>query len=102
LPGPEKTVEQIAEKGREHIDLGESNRNLVRPIIDDNSIRLCGLFRTRIIPVPCANAIAISVIYRGNSRACGTGARHVAMMAAYPRGANRLIARYTSMRAIGE
>jgi hypothetical protein len=64
LPRPEKSVEQIAEKTRQDIDLGERNWNLVRPIINDNSIRFFASDRIRIIPVRRANAIAISVVFR--------------------------------------
>jgi hypothetical protein len=100
LPGLEKRVEQIAEKGLQHIDLGGGDRDFLRPIIDDNSIRLCGLFRTRIIPPRRANAIAISVMDRGNLTARAARTSHAAMMAAYTRGANGSIPRRNATRAL--
>jgi hypothetical protein len=100
LPGPEKRVEQITEKRRQHIHLGGDDRNLLQPIIDDNSIRLYDLFRTRIIPLRRANAIAISVMDRGNLTASVARTSHAAMMGASTRGANGSIPRRTTMRAI--
>jgi len=99
LPGPEKRVEQIAEKRGQHIHLGGGDRNLLRPIIDDKVIRVCSLFRTRIIRLRRAEAIAISVMDRDNLRTRAARTSHADMMAAYTRGANGSIPRGNAIRA---
>jgi hypothetical protein len=67
LPGPEKRVEHVCEKGRQHIHLGGKDRDILRPIIDDKVIRASGFNRSRIISFRRANAIAISVLFSDNS-----------------------------------
>jgi hypothetical protein len=99
LPGPEKRVEQIAEKRGQHIHLGSGDRNLFRPIIDDKVIRVCSLFRTRIIPLRRANAIIISVMDRGNLTARAARTSHDAMMAAGRCEMNGPIPRGNAIRA---
>lgn len=93
-----KRVEQVAEKSLQHINLGGGDRNLFRPIVHDDVIRLIGLCRNRIISLRRTNAIAIFIT---NKKVFSRRAKlnHSGKMAANARDSNGLILRHNAKRA---